>query len=174
MNPEAEFKKVVEFLTGELALIRTGRANPALVTDVSVDAYGTATPVKQLAQVSVPEATVITVTPWDKALMKPLEDALMKAEVGQVSNDGTLIRVTLPPMTEERRQEFAKLAGEKLETAKVSLRNVRRDAIEAAEKEDLSEDDLKRRKEAIDKQTSDYQKQLDDLAKAKQEEIATV
>lgn len=169
-----EFQKVVDFLAGELAQIRTGRANPALVEDITADAYGTATPIKQLAQVSVPEATVLLVSPWDKGLLKPIEDALSTAAVGQVGNDGTVIRVSLPSMTEERRQEFAKVVGEKLEQAKVSLRNVRRDAIEADAPDSPTEDDLKRGKEQIDKLTSEYQQRLGKLAAAKQEEIMTV
>jgi ribosome recycling factor len=169
-----ELQKVVDFLSGELAQIRTGRANPALVEDIAVDAYGTPTPIKQVGQVSVPEATVITVTPYDKSLLKPIEDALKTAGVGQVGSDSNAVRVSLPPMTEERRTEFAKVVGEKLEQAKVSLRNARRDAIEADEKEDLSDDELKRSKEAIDAEISKFQKKLDELADAKREEIATV
>ncbi len=169
-----ELQKVVDFLTGELAQIRTGRANPALVEDVTVDAYGAPTPLKQVAQVSVPEATVITVAPWDKGLLKPVEDALKTAGVGQVGSDSNAVRVSLPPMTEERRQEFAKVVGEKLEQAKVSLRNARREAIEADEKEGLSDDELKRSKEAVDAEVAKFQKKLEELADAKREEIATV
>jgi ribosome recycling factor len=174
MDPTQAFQRVVDFLTGELALIRTGRANPALVEDVKADAYGTPTPIKQLAQVSVPEATVLVVAPWDKGLLEPVEAALKAAEVGQVSNDGNLVRLSLPPMTEERRDEFAKIVNEKLEAARVSLRNARREAIEAAEAEDLPEDGLKRRKETIDQEVATFQKQLEDLAAAKQTEIKTV
>lgn len=177
MNPEQtkqEFQKVVDYLTNELAQIRTGRANPSLVTDVSVDAYGTPTPVKQLAQVSVPEATVIAIAPWDKGLAKPIEDALTKAEVGQISNDGTTVRLTLPPMTEERRQEFSKLAGEKLESAKVSLRNIRQEAIKKAERDEPAEDELNRFKKQIDQQVGDFQARLDEITKTKQQEIETV
>lgn len=177
MNPEQtkqEFQKVVDYLTGELAQIRTGRANPALVTDVTVDAYGTPTPVKQLAQVSVPEATVIAIAPWDKGLVKPIEDALTQAGVGQVGNDGTNVRVTLPPMTEERRLEFSKLAGEKLENAKVSIRNVRQEAIKKAERDEPAEDELNRFKKTIDGHASDFQSKLEEITKAKQREIETV
>lgn len=177
MNPEQvkqEFQKVVDYLTNELAQIRTGRANPSLVTDVSADAYGTPTLVKQLAQVSVPEATVIAVAPWDRGLVKPIEDALTKAELGQVSSDGTAVRVTLPPMTEERRREFSKLAGDKLESARVSLRNVRRDAIEAAEKDDPGEDELSRFKKQVDQLASESQAKLEEITKAKQHEVETV
>ncbi|MSU76099.1 ribosome recycling factor [Patescibacteria group bacterium] len=177
MNPEQakqEFQKVVDYLTGELTQIRTGRANPALVTDVSVDAYGTPTPVKQLAQVSVPEATVIAVAPWDKGLVKPIEDALTQAEVGQVSNNGVTIQVTVPAMTEERRLEFSKLAGEKLESAKISVRNVRQEAIKKAERDDPAEDEMNRFKKLVDQNASEAQQKLEEMTKAKQQEIETV
>lgn len=176
MNKPAtsELQKVVDFLSGELAQIRTGRANPALVEDITADAYGAQTPIKQVGQVSVPEATVIVVAPWDKGLLKPIEDALRSAAVGQVGSDSNAVRVSLPPMTEERRQEFAKVVGEKLEQAKVSLRNVRREAIESLESEGLGDDDLKRRKEEIDRLAGDFQKQLDALAESKRQEIMTV
>lgn len=169
-----ELQKVIDFLTGELAQIRTGRANPALVEDITVDAYGAPTPIKQVGQVSVPEATVIMVAPWDKGLLKPVEDALKTAGVGQVGSDSSAVRVSLPPMTEERRTEFAKVVGEKLEQAKVSIRNARRDALEADEKEGLSEDELKRSKEAVDQKVAEYQTKLEELAEAKREEIATI
>jgi ribosome recycling factor len=167
-------QKTVDFLTGELSSIRTGRANPALVSDLSADAYGNPTPIKQLGQVSVPEATVIVVAPWDKGLIQPIEEAVKQSEVGQVSNDGNLIRVTLPPMTEERRQEFVRVVGEKLEAAKVSLRNARREAIEAAEAEDLSEDDLKQRKDEVDKLVAEFQTKLDQVADTKKQELMRV
>lgn len=170
----ATMDTVVNFLRDELAALRTGRANPALVTDVTVDAYGTPTPVKQLAQVSVPDATTLQVTPWDKETLAPLEEALKQAGVGQVSNTGTAVRVTLPPMTEERRVEMTKVVGEKLEAAKVSLRNLRHDAISHAEKEELPEDALKRRKDDITKQASDIQATLEKTAETKKQEIMTV
>ncbi|HEY8109073.1 MAG TPA: ribosome recycling factor [Patescibacteria group bacterium] len=171
----AEFAKVATFLRDELSGIRTGRANPELLADLPVDAYGTEQPLKSLAQLSVPEATTILVAPWDKGLLAAIEQAIRAAGLdGQPTNDGTHIRFTLPPLTEERRRELVKVVGEKLEAARVSLRNIRRDEIDAAEKADLSEDELERRKKEIDDEATKVQKELDDIAEAKKQELLTV
>lgn len=167
--------KVVAFLEGELAGLRSGRANPALVTEIPVDSYGTTVPLKQVTQISTPDATTIVVTPWDKGLLAGIESALTKADLGaQPSSDGSVIRISLPQMTAERRQELTKVVGEKLEAARVSLRNARHDAIAAADKEDLPEDALKHRKNQITEVTGDYAKRLEALAEAKKRELLTI
>lgn len=168
-------QKAVDFLAEELAMLRTSRANPALVSDLSIDSYGNPTPLKQIAQISTPDAVSIVVTPWDKSLLGAIEAAITKADLGlQPVNDGTVIRLNLPPMTEERRREMTKVVGEKLEAARVSLRNIRHDAITAAEKEGLSEDELKHRKEELTKLAGDYGGKLEALAEAKKKEIMTI
>ncbi len=172
---DAEFKQVVTFLQNEFAAIRTGRANPDILSDIPVDAYGSTQPLKSLAQLSVPEATTILVAPWDKGLLGPIEQAIRAAGLdGQPSNDGQQVRFALPPLTEERRKELAKVVGEKLEAAKVSLRRLRHDAIAAAEREDLPEDGLNRRKKQVDETAKETQSELERLAETKQKELLTV
>lgn len=172
---KAAADQVVTFLENELATLRTGRANPALVTELTVDAYGTPTPLKQLAQIAVPEATAITVTPWDKSMLKPIEQTIKDADLGLTPvNDGTAVRLNLPPMTEERRVEMTKVVGEKLEAARVALRNHRHEAIHAAESEDLPIDGLKRRKEDLTKLTNEYNDRLEKVAERKKQEIMTI
>ena len=167
--------EVIEFFTNELAQLRTGRANPALVTDLKVDVYGAPTPLKQVAQVSTPDASNIVITPWDKGNLGAIEEAIKKSDLGiNPVNDGNVVRVALPPMTEERRAEMTKVVGEKLEAARVSLRNIRHDAITSAEKEDLSEDALKREKDEVTKTTNDYSVKLEQLAEDKKKEIMTL
>lgn len=175
MADTVDMRKVLEFFAGELAQIRTGRANPALIDDVKVEVYGTPTPLKQVAQVTVPDATSILIAPWDKANLAPIEEAIQKAGLGvNPLNDGTAIRLQLPPMTEERRSELTKVVGEKLEAARVALRNIRHEAIAAAEKEDLPEDALKGRKDRITEDTKRYDDELEQMAEQKKQEIMTV
>ena len=123
----------------------------------------------------MPEATTILVAPWDKGLLGPIEQAIRAANLdGQPTNDGSQIRFVLPPLTEERRTELVRVVGEKLEAARVSLRNLRRDEIDAAEKGDLSEDELERRKKEVDDAAAKVQKELDAVAEAKKQELMTV
>lgn len=172
---EAQLKKAVEFLSSELATLRTGRANPALVTGLMVDSYGTPTPLKQVAQVTVPNATSILVTPWDKSLLAVIEKTIKDSDLGlQPVNDGHAIRLALPPMTEERRREMTKVVGEKLEAARVSVRNVRHEALTELEKEGLSEDAVKHRKDELTKLANQYSGTLEQLAKEKEQEILTM
>ncbi|MEX2043675.1 MAG: ribosome recycling factor [Patescibacteria group bacterium] len=171
----ADFSKVTDFLRDELAGIRTGRANPDLLAELPVEAYGTEQPLKSLAQLSVPEATTILVAPWDKGLLGSIEQAIRAADLdGQPTNDGSQIRFVLPPLTEERRAELTRVVGEKLEAARVSLRNLRREQIDAAEKGDLSEDELDRLKKEIDDAAAKVQKELEAIAEAKKQELMTV
>lgn len=175
MSSTADMQKVIDFFQNELAGLRTGRANPALVEDVKVDVYGSPTPIKQVAQIGTPDATSIVITPWDKGNLAAIESALTAADLGASPiNDGSVIRLALPPMTEERRAEMTKVVAEKLEAARVSLRNIRHDLIAAADKEDLPEDALKRRKDEITEATNKQAAELDRLAEAKKQEIMTV
>lgn len=172
---EQAMEQVIEFFQRELAAIRTGRANPALVEDVKADAYGTATPLKQLAQISVPDATSIVITPWDKSQIPEIEKGIRDADLGlEPSNDGSVVRLTLPPLTEETRQEMTKVVAEKLEAARVSLRNLRHDAIKQLESEDLPEDALARQKEELTEEIGKYNNRLDTMAEEKKQEIMTV
>lgn len=167
--------KVISFLEGELTGLRSGRANPAIVTDIPVDSYGASVPLKQVAQVSTPDATTIVVTPWDKGLLQSIESALTKADLGaHPASDGSVVRVSLPQMTEERRKELTKVVGEKLEAARVSLRNLRHEAITEAEKEGLPEDAMKHRKDELTKVTNEYSQRLEDIAEAKKKELLTI
>ena len=133
------------------------------------------TPLKQIAQISTPDASSIMITPWDKGLLKSIEEAITKADLGmQPVNDGSAIRLSLPPMTEERRREMTKVVGEKLEAARVAVRNIRHDAIAAAEKEGLSEDELKHRKDELTKLANKHGDKLEQLAEAKKQEVMTI
>ncbi len=164
--------KVVEFFKQEVLGLRTGRANAAIVDGVMVESYGTNVPLKQVASVTVPDATTIVLTPWDKSLLGAIENSLQTLDLGtQPVNDGTTVRIVLPPMTEERRTELTKVVGEKLEAARVALRNLRHEAIESAEKEGLPEDALKHEKEELTKITSEVNAELETLASEKKQEL---
>lgn len=172
---KSKSKKVVEFFQNEIAGLRTGRANAALVEGAKVDSYGTQMPLRQVATITVPDATTIVVTPWDKSLLGPIETGLTELDLGtQPVNDGNVVRITLPPLTEERRAEMTKIVGEKLEAARVGLRNLRHDAIEAAEKEGLPEDALKHRKDELTKQIGEVNTELESIAEEKKKELMTL
>jgi ribosome recycling factor len=165
-------EKVIEFFQQEVAGLRTGRANAAIVDGVMVESYGTNVPLKQVASITVPDATTIVLTPWDKSLLGAIESSLQALDLGaQPVNDGMTIRIVLPPMTEERRTELTKVVGEKLEAARVALRNLRHEAIESAEKEGLPEDALKHEKDELTKLTTEVNAQLEALAAEKKQEL---
>lgn len=173
-NFDDELAKVEQFLAGELATLRTGRANPALVTGLLVDSYGTPTALKQVAQVTAPNATTIVITPWDKSLLAVIEQAIKASDLGiEPVNDGSAVRLGLPPMTAERRQEMTKVVGEKLEAARVAVRNLRHEAMTALD-DKLSEDTLKHEKEKLTKQANDCTAKLEQLAQDKEREILTI
>jgi ribosome recycling factor len=146
--------------------IRTGRATPALLDGIQVDYYGTPTPIGQLSGIAVPEARMLVITPWDKSMLGPIAKAILNSDLSlNPTNDGQVIRLTLPPLTEERRKEFAKLAGKKTEEGRIAVRNVRRDAVEhikRLEKEHtISEDESRRANEKVQKITDDFVAKLD-------------
>ena len=176
---EDKMKKALEALRREYSSLRAGRATPALLDKVNVDYYGTPTPVNQVANVSVPEARMITIQPWEKTMLGAIEKAILKSDLGLTPNsDGTIIRLNIPQLTKERRTELAKTIGKKAEDARVAVRNIRRDAndaIKKLEKEKVAtEDDSKKEQEDMQKVTDKYIKEIDNTMAAKEKEIMEV
>ena len=171
--------KSIDSLKRDLTKVRTGRASIALLDDLFVDYYGTPTPLNQVGTLAAPEPRLITIQPWEKNLIPEIEKAIMKSDLGlNPSSDGTLIRLSIPALTEERRKEMAKLARRIGEEAKISVRNSRRDAndaIKSMEKEkEISEDDLKRGEKDIQNLTDDFIKQVDDIISVKEQEVMEI
>lgn len=178
-DAEGRMKGAIAALEDDLNGIRTGRASPALVEKLQVEYYGTPTPLYQMANISVPEALLIVIKPFDKSTIKDIEKAIRASDLGlNPSNDGTLIRLPLPPLTTERRKELVKVVQNRLEEARVAVRNVRRHAIEELreyEKESLiSEDESRSGQESIQKLTDRYIGQIDEIGKRKEQEIMAV
>ena len=171
-------KKTIGNLDGELSAIRAGRANPNVLNKIMVDYYGTPTPIQQVANVSVPEARMIQIQPWESSLIKGIEKAILTSDLGlNPSNDGKVIRLVFPELTEERRKELVKDVKKKGEAAKVAVRNIRRDANDAFKKlakQDVSEDEIKELEDKIQKSTDKYIKEVDAAVDAKSKEIMTV
>ncbi|MFN8499395.1 MAG: ribosome recycling factor [Anaerolineae bacterium] len=171
--------KSVESLRHDLTAIRTGRANPALLEKITVEYYGTPTPLNQLALISVPEARVLAIKPYDRTTMNAIEKAILKSDLGLTpNNDGQIIRLVLPQLTEQRRRDLVKQSSKRVEEAKVALRNIRRDAIkdmQDAEKEGLiTEDQLENGKDQLQKLTDKTTEQVEQIGKAKEAEIMEV
>ena len=168
---EEKMKKTLVSLEGELATIRAGRANPHILDKLTVDYYGAPTPLQQVANITVPEARMIQIQPWESSLIKGIEKAILTSDLGlNPSNDGKVIRLVFPELTEERRKE-------KGEGAKVAVRNIRRDANDAYKKlakQDVSEDEIKELEDKIQKSTDKYIKEVDAAVDAKSKEIMTV
>ncbi|HEX78065.1 MAG TPA: ribosome recycling factor [Dehalococcoidia bacterium] len=160
-DTEAKMHKTIEVLGRELASIRTGRASPALVESIKVDYYGVPTPINQLASISAPEARLLLIQPWDRSALGNIEKAILKSELGlNPSNDGHVIRLPIPPLTEERRQQLVKLVHRRVEEGRISLRNLRREALEhlrRLEKErTISQDERERAQERLQKLTDSF------------------
>lgn len=173
---EAKMKKTIEIYKEELKSIRAGRANPSLLDHISIDYYGTVTPLKQLASVTAPEPRLLVVQPWDIKLIPAIEKAILKSDLGlNPSNDGKIIRLPIPLLTEERRKELVKLVKKNCENAKVSIRNIRRETLEVIKKmgknKELSEDDRKAAENETQKITDKYIEMVDELTKKKEEEL---
>ncbi|MBR5130522.1 MAG: ribosome recycling factor [Alphaproteobacteria bacterium] len=171
--------KTQEALKKDFAGLRTGRASTALLDPIMVDAYGSMVPLNQVGNVSVPEARMLSVQVWDKSLMKHVEKAIMESGLGlNPMNDGQCIRIPIPPLSEERRIELCKIAGKYTETARISARNIRRDALDEVKKlknaNEISEDDQKRFETEIQTLTDNTIKTLDEMLKAKEVEIKQV
>ena len=176
---EERMKKCIESLKRELASLRAGRATPSLLDHVMVDYYGAPTPVNQVAKVSVPEPRMIMIQPWEKSILHDIEVAIMKSDLGLNPNsDGTAIRLSIPALTKERRQELVKAVNKKSEDAKVALRNVRRDGNDAFKKQEkakeITEDESKRGQEKMQKLVDKYVKLVDELKAKKEKEVMEV
>ena len=178
-DAKSKMQKSLESLSRELATIRTGRANSNMLDRVTVDYYGAPTPVNQLAGISVPEARMLTVTPYDKGSVDDVLKAIQQADLGvNPTSDGTMIRITVPQLTEERRKEFVKDARKEGENAKVAVRNIRRganDELKRLEKDgELTEDDLRSYTEDVQQLTNDYIDQIDKMCDEKETDIMEV
>ncbi len=176
---ESRMKKTIEAATEDLNEIRTGRASASLFDRIKVEYYGNPTPLNQVATISVPEARLVVIQPWDKAIIGEIEKAIQKSELSlNPSNDGKVIRLNIPPLTEERRKEYVKLAKEKAEQGRVALRNIRRDANDELKKlqkdGDISEDEQKRYEDEVQKLADTCVKTINDVLEAKEQEILEI
>ena len=176
---KARMGKAVESLQSELMTMRTGRASPALVERVRVDYYGVPTPLNQLATISVPEPRLLTIKPWDASVLSNVEKALMKSDLGLTpSNDGHIIRLSIPRLTEERRLELVKQVNRRVEEGKIALRNIRREGVDdlrEMEKEKMiSEDEMFGGRDDLQEITDGFAKRMDEIGKAKEEEVMEV
>jgi ribosome recycling factor len=171
--------KAIAALKGDLASLRTGRASPALVEKLPIEYYGTPTPLQELALISIPEPTLIAIKPYDPSAMKNIERAIMQSDLGLTpNNDGKIIRLQIPTLTEERRRDLTKQASRRVEEAKVAVRNIRRAALDdlrSFEKEKMiTEDDLYLGKDQVQELTDEYVKKIDEIGEAKEKEILEI
>ena len=178
-NTESRMSKTIDSLTESLQSIRAGRANTSLLDRIYVDYYGQQSPLNQVASLSAPEARLLAIQPWDATLIPEIEKAIQKSDLGITpSNDGKIIRLVIPQLTEERRKDLTKLVGKYAEEAKVSIRNIRRDAMEDIKKaekaKEISEDDRKTYEEDIQKLTDKYIKDVDSVAADKEKELMEI
>ncbi len=175
---EEKMQKSYDFLVNDLGTIRAGRANPHVLDKIKVDYYGTPTPIQQVGNITVPEARVLQIAPWEKSLIKEIEKAIMASDVGITpSNDGSLIRLVFPELTEERRKDLVKDIKKRGEENKVAIRNTRRDgndALKKLAKTEVSEDEIKELEEKLQKLTDKFIKDVDKLIDEKSKEILTV
>ena len=175
---EVKMGKSIASLDSEFGTIRAGRANPHVLDRITVDYYGTPTPLQQVANISVPEARMIQIQPWEKKIIKDIEKAILMSDIGiNPTNDGTVIRLVFPELTEDRRKELAKEVKKKGEEAKVAVRNVRRDGNVAFKKlkgTEISEDEIKDLEDELQKITDKYVAKIDKMVEAKSKEIMTV
>lgn len=179
LDAEDRMKKSIEFLKSDLASLRAGRANPAMLDRIMVDYYGEATPINQLANITVPEARLLVIQPWDKSSIAEIEKAVLKSDLGvNPSNDGNVIRLAIPQLTEERRKDLVKVVKKKAEEGRVAIRNIRREAndmLKSSEKDKLiSEDENKKAMDDIQKVTDKYIKEVDTILQAKEKDIMEV
>jgi ribosome recycling factor len=176
---KTDFAKHIDHLTQELGAMRTGRAHGALVENISVDAYGSLTPLKQLASISIPDARTILISPWDKNILKDIEKAIINAHTGLTSmNDGSVVRVPIPALTEESRKNLVKIVWQKVEQAKIGIRTLRDKIKEEIGKEEkakeLTEDDRYTLVKELDDMTKDYTAQAESVGNGKEKEILTI
>jgi ribosome recycling factor len=178
-NTHKRMNKAIDALKKEFSKIRTGRASIALFDDIRVDYYGTPTPLNQVGTLAIPESRLITIQPWEKNLIPEIEKAIFKSDLGlNPISDGQLVRISIPPLTEERRKEMVKLTKRMGEDAKVAVRNARRDANEtlknSEKKKEISEDQLKRGEKAIQELTDKFVKKVDEVVAAKENEVMEI
>lgn len=176
---ERKMTKSIESYESELTGVRAGRANPQVLDKLTVDYYGTETPIKQVASISVPEARLLVIQPWDISLIKPIEKVLLKSDLGITpSNDGKVIRLPFPALTEDRRKELVKIVKGYAENAKVALRNLRRDCLEKLKKmekdKEISEDELKQAEEQVQKVIEKFTKEIEEINKNKEKELMEI
>ncbi len=176
---ESKMKKTCEALTTQLATIRAGRANASVLDQIEVDYYGVPTPVQQVATIATPDPRSLLIQPWDASLLKPLEKAILASDLGiNPQNDGRMIRLVFPPLTEERRKDLVKQTKKYAEESKVAIRNIRRDAIDKFKKQqkssEITEDDYKIAEKDIQKLTDDYIKELDGICAKKEKELTEI
>ena len=175
-SAQDKMQKSIEVLKHELAAIRTGRASPAILDRVQVDYFGSPTPINALATVSAPEPRLLTIQPWDRQALGAIEKAIQKSDLGlNPTNDGTMIRLVIPPLNDERRRDLVRLVQRRLEDTRVAIRNCRRDAVNSLRKEErekkVSEDEMKRGQERVQKLTDQFVAQVDEVGKNKEHEI---
>ncbi len=177
-DAKANMEKAIEHTSDELLKIRAGKASPSMLEDVTVEYYGTPTPISQVGNINTPDARTIVVQPWEKNLLSPIEKAIRDANLGvNPTNDGVVIRITVPPLTEERRRELVKKAKGEVESGKIAVRNIRKDAndkIKKLKSEGVSEDEIKVGEADIQKLTDSYIAKCDQLSEVKEKEIMTV
>ena len=176
---EERMEKAVEALRSDLLMIRTGRASPALVERIRVEAYGAVMPVNQMATIAVPEPRSLMIRPWDVSTIGAIERAILKSDLGLTpNNDGKVIRLAIPPLTDERRRDLARMVGRRVEEARVALRNLRRDGLkdlgDLEKKKEISEDDFYTAKDDLQKLTDDYVTKVDEVGSQKEAEIMEV
>lgn len=176
---ESKMKKTCEALSTQLATIRAGRANAAVLDQIQVDYYGVPTPIQQVASVATPDPRSLVIQPWDASVLKGIEKAILASELGiNPQNDGRMIRLVFPPLTEERRRELAKQTKKYGEDSKVAIRNIRRDAIEKFKKQqkasEITEDDYKIAEKDIQKLTDDFIKEIDKITEKKEKELTEI
>lgn len=176
---KSNFDKAMDHFHHELSSVRTGRANPALLSTVQVESYGAKVPLQQVANITVSDAKTLTISPWDKGQIQEIEKGIMAANLGFTpSNDGNVVRINLPPMTEERRKEMVKLVGQISEQAKIGIRQVREEILKAVKREEsegnATKDDVAAAQKKVQDVIDDYNKQIKEIAEEKEKELMTV
>jgi len=179
LETNTKMKKAIESTKRDLATIRTGRATPAIVDHIKVDYYGVPTPLNQIATISVPEARLLMIQPWDRQALSSIEKAILKSDLGlNPANDGSLLRIRIPQLTEERRKELIKVVRKRVEEGRVALRNVRRSALEEIRElernKEVSQDEEKRAQERLQELTDSFIEEMDKAGKDKEEELLEV
>ena len=175
---ERKMSKSIESYETELTTVRAGRANPTILDQFTVDYYGTETPIKQVASISVPEARLLVIQPWDASLITPIEKVLLASNLGITPSDGKVIRLPFPALTEDRRKELVKVVKGYGENSKIAIRNLRRDGLDKLKKlekdKEISEDELRQAEEEVQKVTDKFIKKVEDITKLKEKELMEI